>query len=213
MSPHGWIVTTATGDQTFDGVVCALSAPMAALLIQPVDEPCAAAIASIECASSAIVVTGHQLSDVEHPLDAFGLVIPHREGRRILATSFLSRKFDDRAPSGRVCLRTFVGGAMQPEEYERTDEEIIATVLEELHSILGVKGTPDFTLVARYPQGMPQFYVGHLDRVAEIRKQAARLPGFALAGNYLDGVGVPDCIHSGEQAAELLFQTCTAGPV
>jgi len=206
---HGWELQTDDGRELYDGVIVALSAPVTAKLLENVDSECATAISQIECASSAIVLTGHALSDVKHPLDSFGLVIPHRENRRILAVSFLSRKFDDRAPAGRVCLRTFVGGAMQPEEYKRTDDEIIETVLSELRSILGVTGTPDFTRVARYPQGMPQFHVGHLQRVQEIRKKAESLTGLKLAGNYFEGVGVPDCIQSGEQAADQLFQMIT----
>lgn len=202
----GWEIETTAGKQRFDGIVLALSAPNTGKLLHSVDAPCATAISGIECASSAIVLTGHALSDIEYPMESFGLVIPHRERRRILATSFLSRKFDDRAPEGRICLRTFVGGAMQPEEFERSDDQIVETVLSELRSIFGVRGTPDFAIVARYPQGMPQFHVGHLQRVGEIRKLAGALKKLTLAGNYFEGVGVPDCIQSGEQAADQLLE-------
>ncbi len=201
-----WILQTGAAAERFHGVVVCLSAPSAARLLQSVSPDCALPIGEIPCASSAIVVTGHALADIQHPLDAFGLVVPHREGRKILATSFLSRKFDNRAPAGRVCLRTFVGGAMQPEEYEKSDDEIVKTVLSELKSILGVNGKPDFAVVCRYGQAMPQFHVGHAARVQEIRRRAESLGTVVLAGNYFDGVGVPDCVQSGEQAAELLLQ-------
>ena len=158
----------------------------------------------IKHASSAVVVTGHRLADIQHPLDAFGLVIPHIERRKVIAVSFSSRKFPGRAPAGRVLLRTFVGGAMQPEMLEHTDDELIAIVQGELRALLGVTGTPDFTRVARYTSAMPQYHVGHLDRVARIEAETAVLPGLALAGNAYHGVGIPDCIHSGEQAAESL---------
>jgi protoporphyrinogen/coproporphyrinogen III oxidase len=186
----------------FDRVILALPAYRAAALLQGEHAELSAALKTIEYASSAIVVSGHRLSDVDHPLDAFGLVIPHREGRRILAVSFLSRKFPGRAPEDRVVLRTFVGGAMQPEEFERTDAEIERTVMQELRDLLGVRGTPEFVTIARYPRAMPQYTVGHQERVREIRRLAEQIPEAILAGNAYEGVGIPDCIHSGEQAAE-----------
>lgn len=202
----GWILQTTAGEEQFDGVILSLSAPSAAKILKPVHEQCSQLIQRIDCASSAIVVTGHSLTDVKHPVESFGLVIPHAENRRILATSFLSRKFDDRAPEGKICIRSFVGGAMQPEEFARSDEEIISTVLSELHEILGVTGTPDFAIVARYPKAMPQFHVGHLQKAEAILHAAEEIPRFALAGNYLEGVGVPDCIKSGETAADQLTE-------
>jgi oxygen-dependent protoporphyrinogen oxidase len=86
-----------------------------------------------------------------------------------------------------------------------SDAEILKIVREELRSILGVRGTPDFAEVFRYPLAMPQYTVGHLERVNQLRQRAAQISGLELSGNYLDGVGVPDCIHSGEQAAEQLW--------
>ena len=157
---------------------------------------------SIEYASTAIVVSGHRLEDVQHPLDSFGLVIPAIERRRVLAISFSSRKFVGRAPEGRVILRTFVGGAMQPEELLNSDAQIEQIVTDELRSILGVTGTPDFMRVVRHNESMPQYYIGHLDRVAKIRTLSQQLPGIVLAGNAFQGVGLPDCIENAEAAAE-----------
>lgn len=207
-----WFVATVDGqEQEFDGVVLAVSAPVAARLMQNVDSEVANSLKGFEYASSAIVVSGHNLSDSRHPLDAFGLVVPHCERRRILATSFLSRKFPDRAPEGKVILRTFVGGAMQPEEFEQSDEEMVKTVLGELKSIFGLSGTPDFAVVNRYPRGMPQFHVGHLDRVTRLEAELQTVSGLKLAGNYFYGVGLPDCIQSGEQAAESLWEQVCPG--
>lgn len=188
-----------------DAVVLALPAPRAAAVVTEASAPLADALRQIEYASSAIVVTGHRLADVEHPLNAAGLVIPHAERRAILAVSFLSRKFPSRAPAGTVILRTFIGGALQPELLERTDDELTALALSELQAILGVAGRPEFSLVARYHRAMPQYHVGHLARAARIEQLAGELPGLELAGNALRGVGLPDCIHSGEQAAERLW--------
>lgn len=197
-----WMVTASGRDQTFDAVIVALPAWEAASLLTDVAPALAADLGAIEYASTAIVVSGHALSDIAHPLDAFGLVIPAREKRRILAVSFTSRKFADRAPAGCVQLRTFVGGAMQPELLAQSDEDIVRMVREELADILGVRGEPRFAVVARWNRAMPQYHVGHLDRVLRIERMASAMPGFALAGNAYRGVGLPDVIHSGELAAE-----------
>ncbi|MEW4487668.1 protoporphyrinogen oxidase [Thalassoglobus sp. JC818] len=191
--------------RTFDAVVMALPAYLSASILESASPELSSSLSEIDYASSAIVVSGHQLDDIEHPLDAFGLVIPHRERRRILAVSFLSRKFPDRAPDGRVVLRTFVGGAMQPGEVEFSDDQIMDTVQIELKSILGVRGRPDFMKIVRYNRAMPQYEVGHLQRVERIRSQVDELQGIALAGNAFIGVGIPDCIKSGEEAAEKVW--------
>lgn len=190
---------------TFDAALLALPAYAAAGLLSAASPELAALLSRIEYASSAIVVTGHRLSDVSHPLDAAGLVVPQVEQRKVLAVSFLSRKFPTRAPDGHVILRTFVGGALQPQLLDRSDDDLIVLVRTELAEILGVRGEPEFALVARYPRGMPQYHVGHLERVAQIERLAAQVPGLALAGNAFRGVGLPDCIHSGEQAAERIW--------
>jgi oxygen-dependent protoporphyrinogen oxidase len=197
----GYRVILNEGFLSFDGVIVATTAHQGAKLLGELDAPLASALSEIEYASSAIVVTAHKLKNVRHPLDSFGLVVPHRERRRILATSFSSRKFPDRAPADSVLMRTFVGGALQPELYERDDREIEQIVQEELADILGVQGPPEFSLVVRYPRAMPQYLMGHLDRVARIESRAGLHPGLALAGNALHGVGVPDAIASGEAAA------------
>jgi len=202
----GWEVTPEHGaSQVFDGVILAVPVHVASALLATVDSELSRLLGGIESASSAIVITGHDLSRIRHPMDAFGVVIPHCEGRRILATSFLSRKFSGRAPAGKIILRTFVGGAMQPEELQQDDDRLLQSVLRELGDIFGIEGSPEFSEVARYPQGMPQYTVGHLDRVREIDAQAQSYPTLKLAGNYFRGVGVPDCIQSGEQAAESLL--------
>jgi oxygen-dependent protoporphyrinogen oxidase len=171
------------------------------------EQPVAAReLAQIEYASTAIVVTGHRLSDVAHPLDAFGLVIPAKERRKILAVSFTSRKFALRAPEGSVQLRTFVGGAMQPELMERSDDELLALVRDELTDLLGIRWQPEVTHIARWNRSMPQYHVGHVERAARIESSLTQEPHLALAGNALHGVGLPDTISSGEAAAEKVWK-------
>lgn len=210
LATGGWQITVDDGTSwAVDGIIVALPAHCAAALVSPWDSGLSELLGRIPYASSAIVVTGHRLEDVAHPLNAFGLVIPHIEGRRILAVSFLSRKFEERSPAGTVQLRTFVGGAMQPEMLQQDDASLVAMVREELRDLLGVTGDPLFERVARYARGMPQYHVGHLDLVAQIERCERLHPAFALAGNAYRGVGLPDCIHSGEQAAERVFAALT----
>ncbi len=199
-------LSLADGTQErFDAVIVATTASQAANLLQTVNPLIGDELRAIEYASSALVVTGHRIEQIRHPLNAFGLVIPHRENRRILAVSFSSRKFPNRAPDNRVLLRTFVGGALQPELFEQSDQQMIETVLEELDDIFGVRGTPDFARVYRYQQAMPQYYVGHLDRVVRIEALTRQYPNLSLAGCAFRGVGIPDVISSGERAAESII--------
>lgn len=200
-------VVTAEGGAEYDGVILALPSDRAAVLVESCHPPLAAALREIEYASTVVVVTGHRLDEIEHPLDAYGLVVPHRERRRILAVSFLSRKFPDRAPPGRAILRTFVGGALQPELTRLSDDETVALVREELGELLGVRGAPEVCRVARHDRAMPQYHVGHLDRVRRIEALQREQPGLELCGNAYHGVGLPDCIHDGEAAAERLLAT------
>jgi len=196
--PHG-------ARDNFDAVIVALPAYRAAKLTAGFLPGAAEALGQIEYASTVVVVSGHKLTDVQHPLDAFGLVVPAIEKRKILAVSFTSRKFPGRAPDGCVQLRTFVGGAMQPELMKLTDDEIKALVRGELRDLLGVGGKPDFEIVARWTRSMPQYHVGHLDLVGRIEADVNRFANLALAGNALHGVGIPDAVHSGELAAERVF--------
>jgi oxygen-dependent protoporphyrinogen oxidase len=203
---RGFLLEFADGSQdAFDAVVVALPAYRAAGLISDFAQQAAALLNRIEYASTAIVASGHKLADIRDPPEAFGLVVPAVEKRNILAVSFTSRKFPDRAPEGSVQLRTFVGGAMQPELLDRSDAEIVALVRAELESIFGVTWKPDFTIVARWMRSMPQYHVGHLDLVAGIERELAGFHNLALAGNAYRGVGIPDVIHSGELAAERIL--------
>jgi oxygen-dependent protoporphyrinogen oxidase len=203
---RGFVLQLSDGQQEpFDAVVLAVPAYRAAQLMADFASSAAGMLKQIEYASTAIVVSGHKLADIRHPLEAFGLVVPAIEKRRILAVSFTSRKFPNRAPEGCVQLRTFVGGAMQPELMQLSDDEILALVREELSDILGVRWKPDFAIVARWMRSMPQYHVGHIDRIAAIERELGAFPNLALAGHAYHGVGIPDTIHSGETAAERVF--------
>ncbi|QDV35948.1 protoporphyrinogen oxidase [Tautonia plasticadhaerens] len=183
-------------------VILAVEAHAAARLIDGEAPDLALDLRSIPYASSAIVQLGYPRDRVSHPLDGFGLVVPAVEGREILAVSFTSVKFPGRAPEGTVLLRVFIGGALQGHLFDRDDEELAALARREVGELLGASGDPLVCRVARHPRAMPQYTLGHLDRVASIRRRAASQPGLILAGNAFSGVGVPDCVRSGREAAE-----------
>ena len=184
-----------------DAVVVATPAHAAATLVQPLDPGLAHELAAIPYASSATVTLAFRREEIPHPLDGFGFVVPHVERRALLAGTFSNLKYPCRAPDEWVLMRAFIGGALQPELVELDDDALVAAVRRELAALLGVRATPHLTRIARWRRAMPQYEVGHVERVARIRGRAAQL-GVHLAGNSYQGVGIPDCIRSGEDAAE-----------
>lgn len=198
--------------ETFDAVILALPAGAASRITRELDAELSRRLAEIPYAGAAVISLGYEREQIKHPLDAFGFVVPEVENRRILAASFSSVKFPDRAPKDKVLLRAFVGGAKQPEMLELSDAEMEAVVQEELDALLGVRGLPLFCCVGRYLDKMPQYHLGHRQRVEAIESRAAALPGLQLAGNAYHGVGIPDCITSGEQAAQQLVAQNPANP-
>jgi len=213
-SKNGWQVVSGPVEmrEDFDAVIVTLPTFAAArLLCQPEFQPLCGLLNAVEYASSAIVVSGHRLADFRHPMDAFGLVVPAVEQRKILAVSMSSRKFPHRAPEGHILLRTFVGGAMQPELLEASDDQIASLVHDELRQIFGMQAEPLFSEVMRYERAMPQYHVGHLDRVARIESAQSQFPGLHLAGSAYHGVGIPDSIASGRSAADRILQTAGNG--
>lgn len=182
-------------------VVVATPAPAAARLLAPLDETLAAELVAIPHASSAIVSLAFRREEVPHPLDGHGYVIPRAEGRPALACTWTSRKWADRAPEGRVLLRVFVGRDGQDEALAGTDDDLVRLAREEVRSTLGIEAEPGLSRVQRWPGGMPQYVLGHPARLARIEARLSEWPGLYLAGNAYRGVGLPDCIASGEAAA------------
>lgn len=193
-----------SGPQTelFDGVVIAAPAPRAADLLAAVDVDLAAELGQIRYASSAVVGLVCRREQIEHPLDGFGFVVPAVEGRDLVAGSFASVKYPGRLPDDLVHLRAFVGGVLRPELVDRSDDELVALARRELEGLLGLRGVPLATDVARWRESMPQYDVGHVQRVDRLMARADALPRLALAGNAYRGVGIPQCIASGRAAAE-----------
>jgi len=199
----GWCVTTVEGS-IFDAdrVILASESHVAARLLRYVDPSLSMLLGEISYASAATVTLGYRRADVPHPLDGFGVVVPRTEGRALLATTFSSVKYPGRAPDGHVLLRGFVGGALNAEVLRDDDASLVTRVREELREMLGVTAAPTLSRVARWPASMPQYQVGHLTRAGMLERLAASLPGLELAGGAYRGVGIADCVHSGESAAE-----------
>jgi oxygen-dependent protoporphyrinogen oxidase len=196
-----------------DAVCVSLPAPQAGQLLRAVDDTLATALQAIPYASSAIVNLVCARTQVSHPLDGMGFVVPAIEQRALLACSFSSVKFAGRAPQDQVLLRAFVGGALQQEQLAHSDAKIQQAVVHDLRSLLGLTGEPPVMRVTRHLEAMPQYHVGHLDRVAHIASRTAHCPGLVLAGNAYHGVGIPDCISSAERAAQSLLEYLSTSSV
>jgi protoporphyrinogen/coproporphyrinogen III oxidase len=202
-----WRITLANGSRIeADAVICAAPAYTAARLLRRIESHLADHLGYITYSSAATVNLTWRAADFPRPPDAFGFVVPAIEKRKIIAGSFSSLKFAGRAPEGFILARVFLGGVMQTDMMKLSDDEMIAAAREEFRDLLGVTAAPGMTEVQRWPAAMPQYAVGHLDRVAKIEAVAAQIPDLFLAGAAYRGVGVPDCVHSGESAAEAAFE-------
>jgi len=201
----GWRVTLDTGEVLEgDAVIVATEAWAATKLVRDVDGAVSGLLASIPCSSSATVPMAFRAEDCPFDTRWFGILSPLVENRPILAVTLSSSKWPDRAPEGRVLLRGFIGGPANQHLLEASDEELVETVRMQLVELLGIRADaqPVFSKVYRWNGGMPQYTLGHLDRVDEIERRTAGITGFALAGGAYRGVGIPNCIESGERAVD-----------
>jgi oxygen-dependent protoporphyrinogen oxidase len=184
-----------------DAVILATPAYVTAQLVGDLDPGMAAALRGIPCASTVTLSVAYPLSDIPKPLNAYGYIIPRAEGRSILACTWTSTKFPHRALEGYGLIRAFIGRAGDDDVLRRTDDELLQLVRDELRDVLGISAEPLLYRIFRWPQAMPQYTLGHLDRVAVIDRRLAEHPGLYVAGNAYRGIGIPDCIASGEAAA------------
>ncbi|HEX5884028.1 MAG TPA: protoporphyrinogen oxidase [Pyrinomonadaceae bacterium] len=199
-----WTITTNTGELLQADAIClAVPAYVAASLLK---EDLATKLKQIKYASTATINFGYKRSAIAHPLNGFGFVVPFIEKRSLIACTFSSVKFSGRAPDEHVLLRAFAGGALQPEIFALDELEMSRRVDADLRELLGISEPPLFTEVAKWERSMPQYEVGHLDRVKDIENALNQLPGLTLAGNAYRGAGIPDCIRSGEDAAAALIK-------
>ena len=184
-----------------DAVVAAGPAFATAELLQEIDPSAAADLASIAYVSTATVSLAYRRADVARLLHGFGFVVPRAEERGIMAGTFSSRTFSGRAPADGVLVRAFVGRAGREETAGLPDDELVKLVRDELASIVGLRAEPLFTRIFRWPRGMPQYRVGHRRLIDKVETAIADLPGIEIAGGYLHGIGIGDCIREGAAAA------------
>jgi oxygen-dependent protoporphyrinogen oxidase len=190
-----------------DAVCLALPAYASARLLGETDPALAAELEAIPYASTATVNLAFRRADIPHPLDGFGFVVPHAERRNLIACSFSSVKFANRAPAGCTLLRAFVGGALQPEMFHLDDDRMLRAVREDLRGLLGVTAPPLFAQINRWPRSMAQYTVGHLARMTRVRARLSEHPTLRLAGNAYTGAGLPDCVREGRTAAREISST------
>jgi protoporphyrinogen/coproporphyrinogen III oxidase len=198
---RGWVVSAGYASDHFDGVIVATPATTAPVVLEMASPQLAAELNAIPYSSSVTVTLGFD-KDVRARLPAgFGFLVPRSEGKRMLAATFVHNKFPDRAPADRALIRCFLGGSRDEAVLQLPDEEILKIVREELQQILRLAAEPLFSRIYRWKRAMAQYTVGHLERVGRIENLLKQLPGLALAGNAYRGIGVPDCVRSGETAA------------
>jgi oxygen-dependent protoporphyrinogen oxidase len=184
-----------------EAVILAAPAFATAHLVDRIAPELATDLRAIPHAATAIVSLVYRSGQIAHPLDGHGYVVPRVEGGPVLACTWTSRKWAGRAPSGWELIRVFVGRSGREHALAGDDASLMAIAREEVAARLGADGPPGLARIHRWPRAMPQYLIGHPERIARIDAALGALPGVFIAGNAYRGVGIPDCIASGEQAA------------
>jgi oxygen-dependent protoporphyrinogen oxidase len=198
---RGFRVSIGDGsDQMADAVIIATPAHVAATLLSRVSPGAASALGMVPHVSTATVTVSYPTDALPELPIGHGYVIPRAERRAALACSFVSQKFGSRSPEGQVLLRVFVGRAGEQDPTRLSDLELLELARAELQATLGIRAEPTVSRIFRWPHAMPQYTLGHLDRLRLVDTGLSEVPGIYLAG-ALRGIGIPDCIASGEAAA------------
>lgn len=184
-----------------DAVILALPAQAAARLLPALGSALVALLGGIPYSSAMTVSLGFRAQQVAALPPGFGFLVPCKEKRRLLACTFLHRKFPQNVAEGKALLRCFLGGSRDPEALGLGDGEVLTLVRRELREILNLTAEPHFTRIHRWPGSMAQYVVGHAERLAAIESELEKLPGVFLAGNAYSGIGISDCIRTGKAAA------------
>jgi oxygen-dependent protoporphyrinogen oxidase len=197
----GWRLDTDAGPLTADAVVLACPAYEQADVLADLDPALADLTAGIPYNRVAVVALGYRQSDCPSAPDGFGYIAPQNTRRDVLGVQWCSSIFPDRAPPGCVLWRALCGGVGRDDVFDWDDERLSRAVHAEIRLAMGVRGEPVFRRIVRWPRAIPQYNVGHLDRVAGIEAAAARHPGLFLTGNAYHGIAMGDCAEQGELVA------------
>jgi oxygen-dependent protoporphyrinogen oxidase len=194
-----WQIETAGINERFQDVLLAVPAPAAAGLLRQFHPALIEGLAKIEYTSTAAVALAYDQADLPK---GHGFLVPRSEGRKLMACTFVHKKFSHRAPGDMKLLRCFFSSSRMPDLLTHSDEALEQFARQELKEILGLTAEPRFARTFRWDRAMAQYETGHLDRVAEVEKIIAAMPGFHIVGNSFHGIGVPDCIKSARLAVE-----------
>ena len=202
----GGLQLAINGSQTeADHVILACPAYQAAAILKGIAPELAALLNKIDYSSSLTLNLGYEKSSIGK-LNGFGFLVPSKERERLVACTWVGNKFSGRMPDDKVVLRCFFGGTSDEAILGESDESILAIAQKELLEKMGVTATPLFHSIARWPRSMAQYTVGHAQRLREIEARAAAIPGLYLAGNAYSGIGIPDCVRMGRDAARQIIE-------
>lgn len=200
---RGYAVRLGDGETlAADAVVFTLPSPAAAALLKDINLAAATIAASVAYVSTAAIALGFRRADVAHPLAGHGYVVARGEGRAHTACTWVSSKWPHRAPAGHVLLRCYAGRSGEQDALAWHDDALVERVVGELTPLLGISAPPVLARVFRWRDAMPQYAVGHVDRIAALEHALLETPGIVLAGAGYRGVGIPDCIRQGFEAAQ-----------
>jgi oxygen-dependent protoporphyrinogen oxidase len=205
-SASGWKISAGSNSADFDAIILATPTHSAAQLLATASPELSSELAAIHYSSSITVGLGYDRIVRQSLPPGFGFLVPRSEGKRLLAATFVHNKFPHRAPDDRALLRCFFAGSAAENIWQLSDDAILSIVRNELQQILGLRASPLFARVYKWKSAMAQYGVGHLDRLERIERLCQQLPGFALAGNGYRGIGVPDCVRSGQEAAKQVLR-------
>jgi oxygen-dependent protoporphyrinogen oxidase len=203
----GYTVYLSDGSKVeTDIAVIATPAYQTAQMLRDLDGNISGALAEIPYATVTVICTGFRKEKLDAPLDAFGFLVPAREKRKILGTVYDSSVFTDRAPEGFALLRTIVGGARGREIAEIDDSRLLDAVMSELGDIAGFRAEPEFVKIYRHEKAIPQYNVGHHDRLRKLDEALKKYRGLYLTGNAYRGIGVNDCVANSFKLAERISE-------
>jgi protoporphyrinogen/coproporphyrinogen III oxidase len=186
-------------------VVLATEAHSGSGLLGALDGRVAELLGMVPYSSSLVIALGFDAADFERPPAGFGFLVPRKERRLLTACTWVGTKFSHRVTEGKVVARCFAGGPDKAALLAQSDESLFDAATAELQEIAGFRAQPRFRRIFRWPQAMALYPVGHGARIAELESRVASIPGFYLAGNAYQGIGIPDCIRMGRAAAERIL--------